>query len=200
MDKIKSVNDEMVVVDLSRGIELIQGDPEDDHHHGQDHAHGGTDPHIWISARNAGTIATHIQGALSTLLPDQEELLSSRLFVLLEEIDSLDRAIEKMLSGLEHRSFMIYHPSLSYFARDYNLEQLPLELEGKIPSPAHMKKMADLGKSEHITSIFLQEQFDQKNAQVLAKEIGAKVVFFDPLAYDWHKQMLLIAGKLKDSL
>ncbi len=198
MEKISSVNPDMEVVDLSTGILLIHGDENGDQ--GDSHHHGGTDPHIWMSARNAALIASNMVEALTNLLPDQKELLTSNLEVLLGEIESLDKEISTMMSGLDHRSFMIYHPALTYFARDYRLEQLPLELEGKNPSPAHMKKMADLGRIHHIKTIFLQKQFDQKNAQVLAAEIGARVVFFDPLAPDWHSQMLFIATQLKGAL
>ena len=198
MEKIRSVNPEMKVVDLSGGIELIEGNGSKSHDHS--HRHRGTDPHIWMSARNAAVIATHIHKALCILLPDNKEVLSSNLTTLLREIDSLDRAISEIVSEMDHRSFMIYHPSLSYFARDYQLEQMPLEVEGKTPSPAHMKQMTDLGKEHHIAAILVQKQFDQNNAKVLAREIGAKIVQINPLDYNWHSQMLFIANQLSISL
>ncbi len=94
---------------------------------------------------------------------------------------------------------MIYHPALSYFARDYNLEQFSLEIGGKTPSPAHMKWMIDLGREKNISTIFLQQQFDQKNAEVLANEIGAKIVQINPLDPDWQGQMYYIANQLSSS-
>jgi len=100
---------------------------------------------------------------------------------------------------MEHRDFMIYHPALSYFARDYNLQQYALEVEGKTPSPVHLKELSDLGRERQITTIFLQKQFDVKIARVLAGEIGAEVVMIDPLDPDWQNQMLTIATRLKES-
>jgi zinc transport system substrate-binding protein len=188
MEKILSANPSMQVVDLSRGIELIRG-----------HDHGGTDPHIWMSARNARVMASNMFESLCGLLPVKTDMLASNLSQLVLELDSLDQVITDMLSEMEHRSFMIYHPALSYFARDYNLLQLPLELEGKTPSPAHMKQMTDLGKEHHITAIFLQRQFDQKNSETLAEEIGAKIIQINPLDPDWNSQMLFIASQLKTS-
>lgn len=93
---------------------------------------------------------------------------------------------------------MIYHPSLSYFARDYDLEQLSLELEGKTPSPSHMKELSDLGREHGISTIFVQVEFDRKNAEVLAAEIGAKIVPLNPLDEEWPTQMMYIAKKLKE--
>jgi zinc transport system substrate-binding protein len=210
MDKIRSVNPGMEVIDLSRGIMLIDGaqkgdDPDRQYDsnrkgalHGN-HVHSGTDPHIWMSARNMKKIATTSFEALLTLLPSEKEYLSYNYDRFMLELDTLDRAIGEMLSGEERKSFMIYHPSLGYFARDYGLEQLALELEGKTPSPAHMKRMSDLGKNKGVHTLFIQKEFDQHNASVLAREIGAQLVQIDPLDPEWNKQMLHIASQLKAS-
>ena len=96
------------------------------------------------------------------------------------------------------QSFMIYHPSLGYFAKDYHLKQHALEWEGKSPSPSHMKKLSDLGKEEQIKTILIQVEFDRKNAEVLASEIGAQLVLINPLGENWPDQMLMIATKLKE--
>jgi zinc transport system substrate-binding protein len=199
MEKICSVNPSMKVVDLSTGINLLMGAEDEGQSQEHRHGHGGIDPHIWMSARNAAVMAASMYESLCTLLPGEKELLAANLTGLLLEIDSLDQRIAGMLAGMEHRSFMIYHPSLSYFARDYNLKQFPLELEGKTPSPAHLKKMSDLGREQHISTIFVQVEFDQKNAEVLAQEIGANVVRVNPLDPDWPAQMLYIATLLKAS-
>ncbi|MCK5134604.1 MAG: zinc ABC transporter substrate-binding protein [Bacteroidales bacterium] len=197
MRKISSVNSSMKVIDLSMGIELIH-EEEANHLHG--HAHGGIDPHVWLSPLNAKIISKNIYNELILLIPGDKEMISARYSELELELDSLHRTISTMLSGLDNRNFMIFHPALSYFARDYDLKQFPLEIGGKSPSPAHMIWMTDLGKEKNISTIFLQKQFDQKNAEALAKEIGAEIVQFNPLDPDWHDQMLYIANKLKTSL
>lgn len=197
MDKIQSVNPEMEVFNLSEGIELLYG-AEEDHNHGHDHGHEGADPHIWMSARNAGIMAKNMAEALTGVFPEDEEQIAVRLSALLSSLDSLDREIGAILSGSEGRSFMIYHPALSYFARDYGLEQLSLEIEGKTPSPSHMKKLTDLGREHQVSSILIQKEFDQKNAQVLASELGASIIPINPLDEDWPSQILYIATKLKE--
>lgn len=197
MAKIRSVNSSMKVIDLSMGIELIR-EEESDHLHG--HAHGGIDPHVWISPLNARIIAKNIYDELVLLMPEDKEQLFTRYGNLERELDSLHRTISGLLSGLEDRNFMIFHPALSYFARDYDLKQFPLEIGGKTPSPAHMKWMTDLGKEKNISTIFIQMQFDKKNAQALANEIGAEIVEINPLDPNWYDQMLYIANQLKTSL
>lgn len=197
MDKIRSVNPGMEVINLSDGVRLIYNQ-EDTHHEGHDHHHGGADPHIWMSARNASGIAANMARALTGVLPEDSIQIANKLSILLNRIDSLDREIGNILAETKGKSFMIYHPSLSYFARDYDLEQLSLELEGKTPSPSHMKELSDLGREHGISTIFVQVEFDRKNAEVLAAEIGAKIVPLNPLDEEWPTQMMYIAKKLKE--
>ena len=91
---------------------------------------------------------------------------------------------------------MIYHPALSYFARDYGLHQYSIEDGGKEPSPAHMKQLMDLCKSEHIEVIFVQPEFDKRNAETIARQTGTKVVAINPLSYDWQTEMVNVAKAL----
>ena len=89
--------------------------------------------------------------------------------------------------------FIIYHPALSYFARDYNLEQFSIEFDGKSPSPAQMKELVDLARSENIQVVLIQQEFDVKNTQVIAQEIGAKSYVINPLALDWEDELIRLA-------
>ena len=193
MDKIMSTNPSMKLVSFSEGIDLIR---EEGGAHLHEHAHGGIDPHIWMSPLNAKIIATIVYRELLLLMPEEKVFLEERHAAFQAELDSLHATIGSMLEGLEQRSFMTYHPSLSYFARDYDLEQIPLEIGGKSPSPAHMKWMADVGKEKRISKVFLQMQLNQKDAETLAKEIGAEIIQINPLDPDWHSQMLFIADRL----
>jgi zinc transport system substrate-binding protein len=198
MDKIASVNPDMKIIDLSRGIDLIQDMGEEEEHHG--HSHGGTDPHIWMSVINAKVIAANIYKELVLLFPADKEAMKQRFQTFNHELDSLHRSVSARLKEVENRNFLIYHPALSYFARDYNLHQYPIEIEGKIPSPAHLKKLTDLSKQKAIRSIFIQSQFDQRNAEILASEIDAEIIRFNPLDENWKRQMLYIADQFNASL
>lgn len=195
MEKLASANDAMKLVDLSAGIDLIA----EEHHHGS-HVHSSVDPHIWMSPANVKIMASGIKAVLTEQYPEHEDLFAENLGQFLEELDSLDTHIRSSLSQLESRNFMIYHPALSYFARDYDLHQHPMELEGKSPSPSYMKELVDEAREEEISVIFLQMQFDQHNAETIAKEIGAEIVQINPLDPDWHQQMLIITEKLAAKL
>lgn len=197
MDKISSVNPEMKIVDLSEGVDIILEDDEDEDHHG--HKHHGPDPHIWMSVINSRIIAHNIHKELLLLFPDEKEYLQARFDNFSLSLDSLQLEITNKLEGIENKKFMIYHPALTYYARDYALEQLSLEIEGKTPSPMHLKEMTDLAIHHQISKILIQNQFDRKNAEVLARETGAEIIQFDPLDLQWGKQMSYIAEQLNPS-
>lgn len=192
MDKIRSANRDMTIVDLSDGIDLIKGPS---HHDGQ---HESVDPHVWMSPVNARIISRNIFESLAERYPGNRESFSENYDAFILKLDSLDGYISNALKDHKGAAFFIYHPALSYFARDYDLRQYPFELEGKSPSPAHMKYLADLAAKENIRTIFLQMQFDQHNAMTLAKETGAEIIQINPLDPDWYDQMIFIAGKIAE--
>lgn len=226
MEKIVASNPSMNIVDLSEGIDLVSGEIPDsltrltalpetgnrshpmeengEHGHSveehEEHGHSGTDPHIWMSVRNARIIALNTCEALVTQFPEHAEQFNRNLEKLLVEIDSVYVIISKLLRPYHNGAFMIYHPALTYFAREFQLEQYPLEMDGKTPSPRHMQWMVDMGRDKKISAIFIQKQFDQRNATVLAREIGAQVIRIDPLSADWSSEMIRIAEQLKASL
>ncbi len=91
---------------------------------------------------------------------------------------------------------MIFHPALTYLANDYGLVQIPVEIEGKEPSPAAMKFFIDTGREKEIKTIFVQKEFDIKNAGTIADEIGADITIIDPLCWDWPATVRIIIDNL----
>ena len=189
-EKISEINPQLEIVDCSEGINLISHEEKNDTH---EH---GIDPHVWMAPSEMKQIVQNSLHALIKVFPEEKATFESNAALLLQEIDSLDQSLHARLDTITHRAFMIFHPGLTYFAREFNLVQIPLEIEGKEPSPRYMKEIVDIARSKKITTIFIQKEFDQENALQLAKEINGKVVPIDPLAYSWTDQMLKIGTLL----
>ncbi len=193
MKKLEANHPNMKVYDTSQGIDLIRSEG---HWHG-DHFHeGGVEPHIWNSTRNASMMADNIYKALCELDSTHQEEYKHRLDSLKKTIARTDENVKAILKNAS-TSFLIYHPALSYFARDYGLKQISIEEGGKEPSPAHLKELIELCKREKIRVIFVQQEFDQRNAQLIADELGIKVVSINPLSYDWTEEMENAARSLQ---
>jgi zinc transport system substrate-binding protein len=119
---------------------------------------------------------------------------------LLLRIRELDEKATGLFSGVHPRSFMIFHPNLGYLARDYGLKEIAVEYEGKEPPPSRMKELIDRARNEHIKTIFVQREYDTKNASAIAHEIGAKLQIIDPLSADWMDSTSEIIRALYTSL
>lgn len=186
----------MRVVDLSVGIDLLEGacsHEEGDHNH--DH---GVDPHIWLSPKTVLTVIENSAQALIHFDPACKELITTRKDSMMQVVDDLDQRFTKRISELKNKKFVIFHPALTYLANDYGMEQIPMELDGKSPSPVHLKNLVDRVKAENIPVIFIQKEFDKENAQQLSLDTGAKVVEIDPLEANWFNQMETILLKLQE--
>jgi zinc transport system substrate-binding protein len=166
------------------------------HWHG-DHFHeGGVEPHIWNSTKNASVIAENICQALCELDADHQEFFKHRTDSLKQLIELTDKEIRSSLQKADS-TFLIYHPALSYFARDYGLKQISIEKDGKEPSPNQLKELIETCRKENAHVIFVQQEFDKRNAQLIADELGVSVVSVNPLSYDWNEEMLHVAKALK---
>lgn len=184
----------MQVFDTSEGIALI-GDST--HRHATAaHAHA-VEPHVWNSPANARIIAANVCRALCTLDGTHADSYRARLDSLCRRIDRTDSLIRQRLATPgAARAFLIYHPALSYFARDYGLTQVAIEEGGKEPSPAHLKSLIDRCRRERIRVIFVQPEFDRRNAEAIGQQTGARIVPINPLSYDWEAEMARVADAL----
>ncbi len=201
MDKIRENNPDMPVFDLSEGIPALK-EPEgssERHEVTRHHYHaGGADPHVWSGIMGAKVIAKNTLKAFVALDPENADYYRLNYERLLGEIDGTEQVIAGLLRPLRHRTFIIYHPALTYFAAEFGLTQLCIEMEGKEPSPAKLEELVRVAREHDAKVVFVQREFDQKNAELIAKETGCHLVTIDPLAYDWSGEMIHIAKALAD--
>lgn len=194
MDKISGVNPGMPIIDSSEGVALIQGGDEEDAAEGppeQDQI--GLDPHIWLSPRNAKVMVEHTFEGLVGIDPGNETQYRANKEQYLKELDALDADISKALSEKVERRIMVYHPAWTYLARDYNLTQIPVELEGKEPTPKGLESLIRQAKESNITVVFASPEFSTKSAEVVAQEIDGKVVLVSSLSEDYLENMRKVA-------
>lgn len=197
LDKIKANNPKLSFFDNSEGIHFIQGDPHI-HKHEEEHQYhsGGIDPHIWSSPKEALIIVRNMCKALCELDPSGEQSYKNNLLKLEEKIVRTDSAITELFSKASSKSFIIYHPALSYLAQDYDLTQYCIEMDGKEPSPAHLKEIIEKAKEVGVKVVFVQQEFDKKNAEIIAKETGCRLIVINPLSYHWDLELINIAKAL----
>ncbi len=186
-DKIAQANSKMKVVDLSEGLDLIAQVKEQ---HG-DHFHlSGVDPHIWLSPVLVKEMAKRILDEVSKLNPEQSVKYKTNYLEFVKEIDQLNIEIANKLKPFEGRKIIVFHPSLSYFARDYGLLQYSLESGGKEPTPQRMKELIDISKKENIKVMYIQGELDRDHARVFAEEVGGEIIQVRPLDPAWAENLM----------
>ncbi len=187
----------------------IQGGPDpgnddDVHLHGgpepgdEDHAHnhGGPDPHYWMSPVAASIMARDVRDFLVEINPASAEKYDANLLAVRRKIAEVDSTVRAALGDDPHRTVLIYHPALAYMGRDYGFDQVAFEDEGKSPSPARMKELIDLAREKEIKIIFIQAEYDVRNAQSLSRETGARLVVINPMNPEWPEAVIEVAKAL----
>jgi zinc transport system substrate-binding protein len=158
------------------------------------------DPHVWVAPYTVETAAKNICSALCEIDPVNTAEYKKNLDLFLADIERLDNHIKAILAGKKGSYFMVFHPAWGYFADQYGLKQLPIELGGKTPKASNIKKMIDTAREKDIKIIFAQKGFDKKSAETIAHAIRGKVVEIDPLEKDWLKNMQKIAETFSRAL
>jgi zinc transport system substrate-binding protein len=197
LDRFYEVNKTMIRVSPGEKIEPIASA----HERGHEGMHTeGADPHYWVSPKCAMIIASSVLELLCTLNPEAKEKYETNYADLLVKIGEADKMAQSLFSEVRGKTFMIFHPNLAYLARDYGLQEIAVEFEGKEPPPSRMKELIDLARSENLKTIFVQKEYDSRNAKSIANEVGAEVVVIDPLSEDWLKSTMDIITALHKSL
>jgi zinc transport system substrate-binding protein len=204
LPRFQSVNRVLTVVPMDSGIakrpitdleEGPAGSGADAGHH-----HEGLDPHVWLSPELAKKQGRTTCEALCRLDPAHDSAYRANGRAFEAEITGLQDTIRAILqrggSAAAKRTFMVFHPSWGYFAAEFNLRQVAIEIEGKEPSARQLQIIIETAKKENIRTIFTQPQFSPRSAEIIARQIGGAVAVADDLAYDWERNLVAFAKAL----
>lgn len=186
MDKLRSSNPNMLVVNSSEGIELIPssegGETE------ESHEHGIMDAHVWTSPRNAKIMVNNIYEGLVEVDPENKEYYQKNRDEYLAKLDELDRNTTELLEN-KTKPILIYHPAFAYYAKDYNLTMIGVMINDEEPLPQRIAMMVDIAQENNITVVYVEPQYDPKFMETIASQIGAQVLFVNPLDENYLENM-----------
>lgn len=191
MDKIKGLNRDMLVVNCSKGIDLMKSTDPDE---------GNEDPHVWNSPRNAKIMVQNIYEGLVEVDPKNKDYYTKNRDVYLKELTLLDENITETLADDKGMNIMVYHPSWGYFCRDYGLNQISVEKEGKEPTSQNIAQLVTLAKQDNVKVIFVSSQFSNASASVIASQIGGQVVSVDTIPENYLENMYRVSNIFAETL
>ncbi len=205
---MREVNAAEEIVRILRDEPREQIDDIHDHHdhhdqhnnHQHKHHPGEMDPHTWLSPENVKIQTGNILKELIKINPDKKAEYIANFNKFKDDLIEIQAEISETFSGLESKKFLVFHPAWGYFAEEFGLEQIPIEIEGKDPTPKEMMYILKFCKSENIRTIFVQRQFSQDIAKSIAEELDGNVLLLDPLAEDYLANLSRISQSIAEVL
>lgn len=189
VSKIASNKPDLNVVDTSKGVDVLMGTHGDcPHHHAHSHHHDA-DPHTWSSVKNAKIIVKNMYDAIIDIDAANKDYYAENYRMLKAHLDSIDDEIAEKLVAKKGKSFLVWHPSLSYFARDYGLNQISVWQNGKETTVQSMQTKINEAEKSNATVFFLQKDYDARQTEVVSQQIEAKLVYITPLNYNWEEEI-----------
>lgn len=182
---LESLPDSVEVVNIAQRMphELIF-----EPHEGHSHRLG--DPHYWTSLEGGTAMAEVIRDALVDLFPEhQAEIEANYAQKIMPELEQLRHLGAEIFTGRDSLAFVIYHPSLTLFAHEWGLTQLVIEEGGKEPSARQLVGLIERARQLDTKVVLIQAEFDQKNGETVARELGLPAVTIQPLEEDWAGEM-----------
>ncbi len=199
ISKFKSTLKNLDIVKTQQTIELLKEDDHKHHHHHHDHQHEAFDTHIWLDPLLVKIQAKNIAEALIRHYPQNKDFYERNLELFLAELDELNLVLESKFKDIKNNKFIVYHPSWAYFAKRYNLIQIPVQINGKEPKAKDLQNLINTAKKENIKIIFIQKGFSKEAASTIAKECNARLEEIDHLSRDWKNELLKSADILSSS-
>jgi len=190
IDNIGSINSDVKVVDTSIGISILE-----------------SDPHIWLNPVMAQKQVENIVDSLSKVDPLNEKYYKQNGISYIKKLEELDNKISYELSSCK-KDFIAFHDAFSYFANQYDLNQhtvLKSNEPHEEPTSKSLENIINLARDLDSNVIFTEEAVDKRTSQVIANEIGGKVLTLSPLEIgdsqiDYIKKMEENLLHLKEAL
>lgn len=188
---------ELKIVEASAGIELLTdtmgaeiGEREE-----------SVNAHIWLDARNAIRMTENLAQGLAEAFPQYADRIDENRDRAVEKLTQLDESLKEGLSGLKHRDIITFHEAFPYFAKAYGLNVVAVvnREPGETVSPVQMAELIRIVKELDNPPLFTEPQYEELNAQIIARETGTSVFQLDPIVtgpgedvpYDWYEQRML---------
>ena len=206
IDNTHLINSKIQIIDTSMGIQIKKNKTIETKDSESNNAHT-SDPHIWLNPQMAKIQVQNIADALSKNDLNNQKYYQKNAQSYINELELLDNEIRDTLSECK-RDFITSHNAFSYFADEYNLTQHSVinSNDPQIEStPKTLEKIINLAREYDIKIIFTEEAIDPRTSEIIANEIGGKVLVLSPLEigdknFDYVSKMKQNLSNLKEAL
>jgi zinc transport system substrate-binding protein len=199
--ELVTVYPDILIIDTSREISLLEKDEQ------MFNGKIQNDPHIWLDPILAKKQVQNIANGLSKIDPQNTDYYQENAKTYNTKLDLLDNKIRNELSVCTKKDFLAFHDAFSYFAHEYELKQdtiIGID-PSEEPTAITIQKIIQRAKNLNFNIIFTEEAVNPRISEVIADEIGAKVLTLSPIEIyeegsDYIKRMEQNLSNLKEEL
>jgi len=143
-----------------------------------------TNPHTWVSPRNAILQVRAVEKALSEASPVNAARFRANADGYVRRLENLNREYEEASRKFRRKNIVTFHNVFDYLARDYGLvivgevENAP----GQEPSAGEIRRLVRTIREKDVPAVFAEPQYSPRIAEVIAREAGVPVRTLDPAA------------------
>ncbi len=199
--KLVLVNPDILIVDTSDGIPLLEKGKHVFDNKIQN------DPHIWLDPVLAKKQIQNIVNGLAKIDPQNTNYYQDNANVYNTKLNLLDNKIKNELSICGKKDFLAFHDAFSYFANEYDLNQNTIigVDPSEEPTATTLQQIVQKAQNIDLHIIFTEEAVNPRVSEVIADEIGAKVLILSPIEIyeknsDYIKRMEQNLSNLKEEL
>ncbi|MGI0008582.1 MAG: metal ABC transporter substrate-binding protein [Nitrosopumilaceae archaeon] len=199
--KLVSVNHDVLILDTSNGIPLLEKDKHVFNNKIQN------DPHIWLDPVLAKKQIQNIANGLIKIDPQNADYYQENANAYTTKLILLDNKIRNDLSVCLKKDFLAFHDAFSYFAKEYDLNQNTIIgiNPSEEPTAVTLQQIVQKAQNLDLHIIFTEEAVNPRVSEVIADEIGGKVLTLSPIEIyeknsDYIKRMEKNLSNLKEEL
>jgi zinc transport system substrate-binding protein len=166
----------LVVVDASEGIPLLQVSPQ------FQRGNRTVDPHLWLDPVDARAQVMNIAKGLSNADPTNADAYSANAAAYIARLEALDAEIRVNTTDTKARLFVTFHEAFAYFARRYNLTQIPIQGPfQEEPTPSDIQRIVDTIRQYHLRYVGYESLENPAIPETIATQTDATLVLMDPI-------------------
>ncbi|WP_352399449.1 metal ABC transporter substrate-binding protein [Anaerotignum sp.] len=200
---------DLVVIDTSLGIDLLESEHSHNHEHKEDeednHQINQAEPfdhdhevkshdhecendvcgnsHIWLSPSRTEKQVVNMAKGLEKIVPQHREKIESNLKVFLAQLTELQNEAEVLDYEEGHMNVAIFHEGFGYLTELFHMNtsvQIFVD-ENEEPSAKELAEAVDQIGHKEIQLYLVADDNGKKYAEILAKECGGKVIVLNPI-------------------
>ena len=185
-------NDDLIVVELGKGIDFEMhfeedgdhdhAEHDDDHHSHDGHDHGSLDPHFWLNPVSVEKQLHLIVDALLQVDEAGKDIYEEEAVRFSKELLEIDQAYTEAFDSVTNRSFVVQHQAFGHLATQYDLDQVAIgglttEVE---PNPNQLAQIVAFINEQQLPVIYYQSGESSAIAETISNETGTAIgVLYD---------------------